>query len=879
MENTKQKNKFPIVAIGASAGGLEAIIEILRHLSPDTGMAFIYIQHLDPNRKSMLTSILTNVTKMKVTEATHRMRILPDHVYIIPHNQDMSVNDDYIILNTRQPKGSLHLPIDQFFVSLAEKQKEDAIAVLLSGTAHDGTHGLKSIKLAGGITIAQDDTAKFQGMPKSAIDEGVVDLILPPADIASELDRLGKQTKIVKKVLEPDAENGPENKEIYLSTIIQLLKKDAGVDFTHYKMNTIRRRIVRRMLLHNLKTLNEYAGYLRQHREELDTLYSDLLINVTSFFRDTDTYDYLKNTLFPKILKSKTQYGPMRIWTPACSTGEEAYSLAMILIEVLGDKTPEMTVQIFATDLSEKVIAKARRGVYTRNDLLNVPPDRIQRFFTKSDGEYRIIKTIRDICVFAPQNVFRDPPFSKIDFISCCNLMIYLDTLLQKKILSTFHYALNNNGYLMLGKSETVGTSIQLFNQVEKKFRIYLKKKDVANNAMFELNYSIPHIAVTESPKLPKIAPRTMQLPPSDLEKTVNDILLKKYIPATVVINADLEILFFKGSTGLFLEPSSGKASLNLLKMARPGLEFELRNTIHKAGKSGEPIKKTGLEIKIKEIVHQVSIEVTPLKTENEERLFLIILEELALSSATVVKTSLSRNTMVQQLQVELKELREDMRSILGEQETSHEELQSANEEILSSNEELQSINEELETSKEEIESSNEELMTINTELQTRNEQLAEAHGYSEAIIGIIHEAVLVLENNFNVKTANKSFYKIFQNEAESTKGKSIFTLNKGHWNMPELRKLLENTSSQNNQVPGFEVEHNFPGIGRKVLLLNARKLVQKSQLQHLILLVIEDITEHRTAEKIIAGREAWFRNMADNAPVLIFVTDKKNKG
>lgn len=827
-------NSFPIVAIGASAGGVEAASELFEALSPSTGMAFVYIQHLAPLHKSQLTEIIAKKTRMKVQEARHLMKLETNQVYVIPPNKEMSLVDGVLALNTREENH--RMPIDHFMVQLAEKHQTAAIGIVLSGVDSDGTLGLRAIKAGGGVTMVQDESAQFQGMPQSAMAEGVVDMVLSPAGMAKELERLAQQ---VTQFQEVSGETAIADSDEDLVSILQLLKKSTGVDFTHYKMNTIKRRIVRRMLLFKVETLKDYLQYLRKHVNEVN----DLLINVTSFFRDPDTLEYLKKTVIPKMLKNKSPNHPVRIWVPACSTGEEAYSIAMIFLEVLGDRSDSTPIQIFATDLSEFAISKARLGLYNRNDVVNVSPRHLQRFFNKVDGGYRIIKSIRDLCVFATHNIFKDPPFSRIDLVSCCNLMIYLDTVLQKKILATFHYALNPEGYLVLGKSETVGSSAHLFGQLEKKYKIFAKKKEAATEAVFEMNYRVPEYdkgaGITH-----RVAPSKHPDSSSDLEKTVDSILLSKYIPASVVVNHDLEILQFRGSTGLFLEPAPGKASLNLMKMARPGMAFELRNAVHKAMKSGQAVRKEGLTVEVNNSTIQVAIEIVPLKTDLDERLFLVVFNKIDIPAGMVGREGLTRDKVVQKLEDELKAVKEDMRSIIEEQEASNEELQSANEEIVSSNEELQSINEELETSKEELESTNEELMTINAELQLRNEQLAESHEYAEAVFQTIREGILVLDKSLRVKAANQSFYKIFHTTSDEIEGLLIYEMNNRLWDIPQLRKLLEEVLPNNQQVNAYEITHHFKGIGEKVLLVNACRLVQRSQQQQLTLLAIEDITD-----------------------------------
>lgn len=878
----------PVVAIGASAGGIEAFQELLEHLSPTTGLAYVYIQHMDPNADSQLTDILGRATAMPVVQASHQLRIQPNHVYVIPPDQDMEIVDGELTLVPRSAISARHMPIDQFFVSLADRQKEVAIGVILSGMASDGTLGLRAIKLAGGITFAQNETARFHSMPKSAIAENVVDRVLPPAEIAYELELLSRKPEIFQQTEQADAQESVDSNED-LKAVIQLLRKAVGVDFGNYKMTTIRRRIIRRMLLFKFETLKEYTQYLRLHREELNQLYNDLLINVTTFFRDPDTMDYLSKVLFPRITKDRTLREPIRIWVPACSTGQEAYSLAILLIEVLGDKASSIPIQIFATDLSEAVVAKARQGTYTKAEVIDVSARRLQRFFTKTDDHYRINRNVRDLCVFAPHNVLKDPPFSRLDLISCRNLLIYLNNPYQRKAIATFHYGLNPNGYLLLGKSETVGSLTALFSQLEKNYKVYTRKNDVINRVTFEMNprtnFDRPALQAAESdatgqqavkgsaPDVPKRTYPALKAVSSDgdLEKLVDSLLLSHYVPPSVVVNDDLDILRFHGSTGLFLEPSSGKASLNLLKMARSSLVFELRNTVHKARKSGQPVRKPGLEVKIKDKVHQVAIEVVPIRTENEERLYLVLFEEVVPVISGGTELSAKSDFRIKQLEEELANLREDMRSIVEEQEANNEELQSANEEIISSNEELQSINEELETSKEEIESSNEELLTINQELQVRNDQLSEANEFSTVIFATIREATLVLDEELRVKNANKTFYKLFRVDEDQTEGRLIYELGNREWDIPQLRLLLTDVIRQNLQVDGYEMVHTFANIGEKVLLLNARRIVRQ---QEAILLAIEDITEHRRAQRLLAEREAWMHDLVDNAPVLIWVSN-----
>ena len=696
--NKKKEKPTQIVAIGASAGGLEAIIELLKNLSPDTGMTYIYVPHLSPDHKSILTTILAKTTAMKVQEVTNKVFMEPDNVYIIPPDKEMAVLDGHIELTPRTKERVLHLPIDTFFSSLAETHKEEAIGIVLSGSANDGTRGLLAIKAAGGLTFAQDDSAKFSSMPKSAITAGAVDFVLSPKEIAEELTRISKYDYVIRDVVKP-TEKEFENTHPDLKLILNLLLKQTRVDFSQYKMPTIKRRILRRMLLNKIKSIDEYAKFAIKHNDEINILYQDLLINVTEFFRDTDTHRYLKTTLFPQILKTKKANEKFRIWIPACATGEEAYSIAMTILEIQVANAINIPVQIFATDLSTQAISKARIGEYENHEVKMVSPKRLQRFYTKNGSKYRIAKAVRDMCVFAPHNVLRDPPFSRVDFISCCNLFIYLDNTAQKKALNTFHYALKENGYLMLGKSETIGSSGQLFTHINNKFKIYSRKKNTTELRLPDRNPQMPELkeAVKNTPVNKS---KNIQVNHVGFDSDIDALLLSKYVPASVVINHSMEILQFRGNTEPFLKHTTGKASLNILKMTAPEIAFELRHGIPIAIKTKEVVRKSGIELKALPGVKVVSIEIIPLALEWEEPLLLILftkpeLVETFLNEGKSGKSNLlAKDRKIQKLEGELSTSKADMHSFTQDQEAFIEELQSANEEVVSSNEELQSVNE-----------------------------------------------------------------------------------------------------------------------------------------------------------------------------------------
>lgn len=844
-----KKERFPVVAIGASLGGLKSVLQLLKHLPEHTGMAYIYVQHLSPDHKSYLTSILAKATKMHVQEIEEMEHIKPDHVYVIPYNKGIEVVNGHIKLLPRS-KASAAVSIDTLFASLAQTHKKNVIGVILSGNAKDGTRGIEAIKKAGGITIAQDHSSQAKSMPDSAIATGQIDYILSPKNIALQLTKLagnGFQAIPASKY----HNDGHASAEPELHGVLRHLYKETAVDFSHYKTTTVKRRIRHRMSQARIRTTKEYLRLLQKKAGETDLLYKDLLINVTSFFRDPDQFRYLKSILLPKLLKSKTPNKILRIWVPACSTGEEAYSIAMLILELQDKKKKKVQVQIFATDLSKAAIQDARVGEYLKSDLEQVSPVRLQRFFFKNGDTYRIIKEVREMCVFAPHNILKDPPFFRIDLISCCNLLIYFDETAQKKALSTMHFALNEDGYLMLGRSETVAALPGLFTQINEKFKIYSRKK---NTGIKQTPALAPRFDETlkkvRRSASPGISP---DVNGSELDKIIDEALLSHYMPACAVINKHMEILQFRGSTGLYLRHPSGKATLNILKMAQPGFSLELRNSIAEAIKTRQRVTRTGIEMNLGAAgapAQLVTVEVTPLDIEWDEPLLLVVFttgdatQEQPATETTHSKGQDRKDQKIRQLAEELNKIRQEMHSIVEAQETAYQELQVANEEIVSANEEYQTLNEELETSKEEIEATNEELISTNQELQVRNDLLQESYNYSQAIIDTMHEPMLILNDKLRVKSASKSFYKKFQVRKEETEGKLLAELGHKQWKIPALIRLLEEVQSKNKDFDNFEVTHIFPGIGEKTMLLNAHKIVQKNHKAQLILLAINDITE-----------------------------------
>lgn len=841
-------NLFPVVGIGASAGGLDAFKRLLKAIPEDSGMAYILVQHLDPAHDSILTELLQRVTKIPVQEITDNVKVAPDHIYIIPSNKLLTATDGVLQLSARLPKGQRNLPIDLFFTSLAEVHQSHAIGVVLSGTATDGTLGLKAIKDQGGITFAQDQkSAAYDGMPQSAIDAGVVDFVLPPEEIPRQLILLNDTFKANSVNDEENAEQAQEN---VFKQILSLLRIRRGVDFTYYKQTTIRRRINRRIALCMKGSVAEYLAFLEENKEEQDIVYQDLLIPVTAFFRDPAIFDKLSETVFPALLKDRNIDEPLRIWIAGCSTGEEAYSIAMCFQEYMAGKTSNVKMQVFATDISEIAIAKARSGIYTNSEMNGLSTGRLQQYLTKTDGKFRINKAIRDVCVFAHHNYLKDPPFAKIDIICCRNSLIYLEPFLQKKALTTFHYSLKEKGFLILGKSETAGQATELYNIFDKTSKFYTRKsvKGTFLHVLADRNDGISR----------RINNRTIGSDNNkdDFQKSGDDVLLSKYVPPGVIVNEEMDIVQFRGATGMWLEPSPGKPTSNLLKMAREGLAFELRNALHKVKKSKETLIKENIPLQFAGKEHLVTIEVIPLP-DTIERYFLVLFRDTSLAGETAeeqkaenkirsksdIKLSkeLIRN---KQLQKELAQTREDMRSVTEDQEAANEELQSANEELLSGSEELQSVNEELETSKEEVQTSNEELIIVNQELFDRNEQLNLSRLYAESIVTTIREPLIILNKELKIRSANRAFYEKFLVKEDETEGKLLFEIGNGQWNIPVLKELLEKVLPQKINIVDFEVATNFPALGERIMLINATQIIRDQSEQQSILIAIEDVTK-----------------------------------
>ena len=985
---------FPVVGIAASAGGLEAFTALIRHLPTDTGMAFVLIQHLSPDHESLLSEILGRATAMPVQQVTDGITVEPNEIYVIPPNSQMTLTDGLIRLSPRQKNNGKYLPGDAFFESLARDCGNKAIAVVLSGTDGDGSQGLKAVKVAGGVTFAQSEsTAKFDSMPNTAVATGNVDFVLPPQKIAEELTKLSRSPFLVAaepiKVVKAAAPAPGDA----LAIIFALLRTTTGVDFTRYKPNTLNRRMQRRMLLYQIESLEDYAEYLQAHPAEVQALYEEILIHVTSFFRDPQVFEYLKAQIFPTISQNKSIDVPLRIWVAGCSTGEEVYSIVICLLEFFDDRATMPPIQIFATDISETAISKARSGFYLDSQMAEVSPERQRRFFVPlPSGGYQISSAVRELCVFARHNLAGDPPFSNLDLISCRNVLIYLSDPLQERLMSLFHYSLNLTGFLLLGTSESVKTASDLFAPVDEANKLYARNL-TSTRPLFSFQTS----QLASSLNSPQRIPESFATP-VELTQEVSQLISNRYAPISVVVDDQMQILQIRGDLNLYLKLIPGTTELNLLRMAPENLAIALRIALHQAQTENEIVRQEQIRLEAGEQTHWLNLEVMPFRLAvTNARYFLVVLEAIsppapALESAAISSqepAELERENMQLRQALAAATQRElsaqaHLQAVIQEQNYLNQNLRVANEEILSSNEELQSTNEELQTAKEEIQATNEELSTTNDELRSRNLQqnrdnsdlnnflssisvpivmltndlrirrftptaqrlfnfiptdvgrpfsdlhanfdvsqlepmilevletlntqeqeiqtqlghwyslrirpyrttenqidgvtlvfvdidalkrhaatLEAARNYAEAIVETVQTPLVVLDADFRVNTANRTFHETFQVSSSETIQFSLFELGNGQWNIPHLRSLLEAMLAHDHPVQNFEVEHNFERIGQKTLLINACKL-QQADNTGMILLLLEDITERKQLEtERLARQQAEAANRA----------------
>ncbi len=970
----KDEKHAPIVGIGASAGGLEAFTELLENLPTDSGMEFVLVQHLASGQESMLTDILSRSSRMPVHTVVNEMPVEPNNVYVIPPGVSMTIENR--VLKLQPSVSKLGRPVDEFLISLAKDEKNLAIGVILSGTGSDGTEGVKAIHAEGGITFAQsEETAKYPGMPHSAISCDCIHFVLSPAEIAKELVRIGRHPHLNRSQLitvKPEAKE-----EDSFRSILTMLRLNFGVDFSAYKETTINRRISRRMVIQKIEHIEDYLKYIRNNKNELTALFDDMLIGVTSFFREPETFDLLEKKVFPVIIKDRPANMPLRVWVPGCSTGEEVYSIAIVLREYLEKTGSNVAVQVFGTDVSEKNVEKARTGLFPESVAADITEQRLNKFFNRAEGGYQVNKLIRDMCIFAKQDLTRDPPFSNLDFVSCRNVLIYFKPATQKKIIPIFHYALRPKGYLVLGNSESIGQYDDLFSQLDKD-PVY-SKKTTPPRITFEFEPLQEHLTRGTTERKPPV-----EKPLAILQRTIEQMLMSKYAPASVLINDDMEILAFRGNTAPFIEPASGQASLNLMRMAKEELRIELQTAVYRAKKEKASVRREGLQFKSNGNVKSINMEIMPVGIpESTETFFLVLFEPVLTPQAvqpgkktisvkeTVDKEAI-KNRQMDDLQRELSSTKETLQTIIEEQESTNEELRSALEEVQSSNEELQSTNEELETAKEELQSTNEELNTLNEELSKRNRDLNRAlndlnnlftninmsiiildaslkirlftpmaekafnlietdigrpfndlrlalrvldlnkmildvinnlvskemevqderghwflmrirpyltaekkidgavlsfldidaivrskreieksHDYSQTVMSTMSEPLIVLDADMRVVSANRAFCQAYSVAEAEIDRKDVFEVSKIGWDvLPMLRERLAQVLNDGSVINDWSVEHEFPGVGLRALILNARPVRSKAEGPKLVVVTLDDITDLKRSQE-----------------------------
>ncbi|MGR8931354.1 MAG: chemotaxis protein CheB [Gammaproteobacteria bacterium] len=807
---SKQK-EFPIVGIGASAGGLEAFEQFFTHAPPDTGMAFVLVQHLDPTHKSILVDLVRRYTRMQVFEVEDGMVVKPDCAYIIPPNREMAILHGVLhLIEPIAPRGQ-RLPIDYFFRSLAQDKEEFGIAIVLSGTGTDGTLGVKAIKGEGGMVMVQSpESARYDGMPRSALNTGVADYVLPPEAMVAQLTAyvdlaVGKN---VKKKAVPLPTSEDDMKKIFI-----LVRSQTGHDFSLYKDNTITRRIERRMSVNQISEMRLYVRYLQQNPIEVETLFKELLIGVTSFFRDPEAFDSLKTKVIPKIFADRSPSKPVRVWIPGCSTGEEAYSIAILIREYIDNNRLPHDVQIFATDIDGDAIESARQGIYPDSIAMDVPAVYLKRYFTRSDSVMQVEQSIREMMVFAVQSITKDPPFSRLDLVSCRNVLIYMGSKLQSRVLPLFHYALNPQGFLFLGHSESLGESASLFNDIERKWKIF-QSKGGALPTMPQLSFPLSYIDLeNESYRSTDSARNGQRINYRDLTEKM---LLRDHTPAAVLVDESNSALFIHGSTGDYLEPAQGEANLSLLSMARPGLKLELITALRKARTQKQDVRAEGVLINKQKSARRVDITVRAVTQPAALRgLMLVLFEphmdiEATTENLDKLVVSMSTDERVKELEHELAATQEHLQTTIEELETSNEELTSTNEELQSSNEELQSTNEELETSKEELQSVNEELMTVNSELETKVHQLSESNNDMNNLLEATKIATLFLDQTLNIKRFTPpvtDVIKLIQSDID--RPLSDIAYNLGGLDLSELSvQVLDTLTPHEQQVRTQEGRH-----------------------------------------------------------------------
>ncbi len=744
------KNTFPIVGIGASAGGLEALEQFLGHVPAKSGAAFVIVQHLDPDHKGMMTELLQRATPMNVTQVRDRMKVQPDCVYVIPPNKDMSILQGVLhLLEPSAPRG-LRLPIDFFFRSLADDRQHLSIGVILSGMGSDGTRGLTAIKEKAGLALVQDpSTAKFDGMPRSAVEAGLADFTAPAEALPDKLMAYLNHTPHINRP-EPGLDNKTQSS---LEKVVILLRSKTGNDFSLYKKSTLYRRIERRMGIHQINKIDSYVRYLQENPQELELLFKEMLIGVTSFFRDPAAWEQLRKECIPGLLKDRKPGQLLRAWVPGCSTGEEAYSLAMIFRETLEEARMKdrFSLQIYATDLDRDAVEKARQGVFPSNIVADVSEERLDRFFVQEEGGYRLVREVREMVIFATQNVIMDPPFTKIDILSCRNLLIYFTADLQKKLLPIFHYSLSPGGILFLGSAESIGSFTDFFVPYKGKARLYRRNESTVRSEQIEF----PTVFFPSSAE-PAAKPFMMK-PAENLQSLADQLLLQRFSLPAVLVNNQGDIVYINGRTGKYIEPAAGKANWNIFAMAREGLRYELAAAFKKALRQKGVVAVDGLHVGTEGDMRLVNLVVQAIDEPAALRgMVMIVFKEAGQPRETKGRSRSEKisthGSAIAELERQVQETRHELQATREEMQSSQEELKSSNEEMQSTNEELQSTNEELTTSKEEMQSLNEELQTVNAELQAKVDELSRTSNDMKNLLNSTDIATLFLDNELRIR-------------------------------------------------------------------------------------------------------------------------------
>ena len=869
---TNMVTNCPIIGLGASAGGLGALKSFFDKAPADMGAAFVIIQHLDPNHQSLTAEILGRHTTMPAKQIEQGMKVEKDHVYVIPPNTYVTLKGIEFELGEAALRHSLRLPIDVFFSSLAAEQTQRAVGIVLSGTGSDGTAGIREIKASGGITFAQSpETAQFDGMPRAAIATGQIDVVCPVEDMPAHISEYLAH-EYANRLSNAKTASATSDDEAHLKSIIALLQARLGHDFRGYKRGTLERRIARRMGLRNIQKLPDYLTYLRETEGEASELYRDLLISVTSFFRDPEAYQALESSVIAKLVEEKDNDQPIRIWVPGCATGEEAYSIAMLLIEKLEGANKYCPIQVFATDLDEQALTIGRNGIYSASLMADMSPARLDRFFIRNDGSYRVNKELRESVTFASQNVITDPPFSRLDLVSCRNLLIYLDGKLQDKIIGFFHFALREEGFLFLGRSESINQLAGLFEPVDKRARIFRRLANTrANIASFPIN------AVTGRAISNGVLPATRPKETVRMRELMQQQLLRSYAPAAVLTNAKHQVLYFMGPTARYLEQPSGIPTQNLVNLVHGELRKDLRTGLKRAIEKSEQVIIENISVQLGRNSRNTKISIRPVTAPGEcDPLFLVTFEDIAAPEASKASTVGSsgpeaEEATVDELENKLRDAQEDLQISVEELETANEELQATNEEMMSVNEELQSANEELETSKEELQAMNEELSTVNNQLKDKVEQLAELNDDLENFVASTGIATLLLDSKRQIGRFTPPTKRLF-NLIHTDTGRPI----------GDIRQKFDDENFLQDVDLVFErfqpVEREIVGEDGATYLMRIAPYRSSEHKSGGVVITFVDLSRRLENERKLRESEARFRNLVENAPDPLIMVDAAGK-